>query len=78
MSEGMSADAEWQQRQTVSYSPVLGSEQGGGTADLRQSMFFGSVCLQESNLLRAYFQIKAHSDCICGNLFLINTSLLTR
>lgn len=34
VSEGMSADAEWQQRQAAGYSPVLGSEQGDGTAGL--------------------------------------------
>lgn len=34
VAEEVSADAEWQQRQTAGYSPVLGSEQGDGTAGL--------------------------------------------
>lgn len=34
VSEGASADAEWQQRQTAVSSPVLGSEQGDSTAGL--------------------------------------------
>lgn len=52
----VSADAEWQQRQTAGYSPVLDSEQGNDTAGLWQSMFYGSVSLLECTLLQARFQ----------------------
>lgn len=46
VSEWMSADAEWQQRQMLRMagsSPVLGSEAEDGTAGLWQNTFYGSV-----------------------------------
>ena len=77
MSAGVSADAEWQQRQTAGYSPALGSEQGRRhSRPLTEHVLW--ECLS-AGIRSAPGQIPLHIQAaLVANLVLINTSLLTQ
>lgn len=57
VSEGLWADAEWQQRQTAGYPPVFGSEQGEMAQQASdRARFMGVSVCWNALLLEARFQ----------------------